>query len=432
MRISGRRNQRTGAIAVVGVLSGIGDSNPTVHHLAGFRFDSSQSGPSDQPWTSYANPSVAPSITNGYENMSDIAVSPENNKIVISGWGNGNKLQIYDFSVAKGFNVNSGSAVVTEYTGSATNELDHVTGIAFSADKTALAVTSERYVVVYDWSSGSINQRRWISSAISPSVATYSSVNFWPYDENTRSGPDEMVVATLRPANIGSGNLLGIYSFALNSSGTSVAPFNAHTIPTGPAAGAPTNGWGRPNSPANLSPLLIGGSRTALFDTNNDTQSPEARQYVNGMYQVSDGAAVSYPSGYVGTIDRISNIYISYSMFDYHGRAIVARTNSPDLEIYTQSKVDGDFTLLDSYSAGNTRDSSAFPAWGSRGIINSMFYDEDRDILFVCHRGSPYLTAIQMCDSGFDFKYNDMASPAPSSFVRASLVYDEKWKSYNS
>ena len=76
MRISGRRNQRTGAIAVVGVLSGIGDSNPTVHHLAGFRFDSSQSGPSDQPWTSYANPSVAPSITNGYENMSDIAVSP--------------------------------------------------------------------------------------------------------------------------------------------------------------------------------------------------------------------------------------------------------------------------------------------------------------------------------------------------------------------
>lgn len=432
MRISGRRNQKTGAVAVVGVLSGIGDNSQTVHHLAGFRFDSSKSGASEQPWTAYASPSVAPSITNGYQNQADLAVSPENNKIVISGWGNSNKLQIYDFSVAKGFNVNSGAAVVTDYVGSATNELNHVTGMAFSQDKTALAVTSERYVIVYDWSSGSINQRRWISQAISPSVATYSSVTFWPYDEEIRSGPDETVVATLRPANIGSGNLLGIYSWALDSSGVNVAPFYTHQIPTGPASGAPVNGWGRPDVPVSISPKLIGGSRTAFFDTNNDTQNPEARRYVFGMYQVSDGAPASYPAGYVGDGDRINRIYVSYSMFDPHGRAIVARTNSPDIEIYTQSQTDGDFSLLDSYSAGNTRDSTAFPSWGTRGIINSMFYDKDRDILFVCHRGSPYLTAIQMSDRGFDFKYNDMTSPAPSSFVRASLVYDEKWKSYNS
>ena len=442
MLVAGRRSQKTGAIGVIGVLNGIGDSSPTVHRIAGFLFDSSNSS---QPWTSFTAPSTAatsaPDTTNNVpSSLGDIAVSPENNKVVIGGYDNSNNLNIYDLDIKSSPSFGS----MTNYSPSDPEELDGVTGLAFSQDKTALAVSSERYITVYDWANGAISGRRWRSTRIPNSVdAKFAGLTFWPYDQAVRSGPDQIVVGVVRPDFLGSGNLIGISSYALDASGTNVSHFAQHQIPNGNAS---SYYWGRTNKPPTISPKLIGGSRTVCFDAyySNDT-TPKYR-YRFGNYQASNGAAVSYPAGYDNDIMRFdngtvntgtySNVTISYAFFDPHGRAIVARTGDGittstdvDIELYTQSDTDGSFDFVTSLNA----DIPSLNWNGStdRGIVDSMAYDKDRDILFVCHRGSPYLTAIQMSESGFSSVYPDMVTPPPSQFVRASLVYDEKWKSYN-
>lgn len=435
MLVSGRRGQKTGAIGVIGVLNGIGDSSPTVHRIAGFLFDSSNSS---QPWTSFTSPSTAatsaPDATvNVPSSLGDIAVTPENNKVVIGGYDNSNNLNIYDLNIKS----SPSFGAMTNYSPSDPEELDGVTGLAFSQDKTALAVSSERYITVYDWANGSITGRRWRSTRIPDSIpAKFAGLTFWPYDQNVRSGPDQIVVGVVRNDIIGGGNVIGISSYALDSSGTGITHFAQHTVPTGNNS---SFYFGRPNTPPKISPRLIGGSRTVLVETYNAGFSNLERVRYRGFnYQVSNGAAVSYPSGYVIDITAFSedSETVSYSMFDPHGRAIVARVSNldssadiVDIQMYDQSETDGSFTLKTSLS-------SDIPSltwdYSTRGIINSMAYDKDRDILFVCHRQSPYLTAIQMSEVGFASVYPDMVTPSPSPFVRASLVYDEKWKSYNS
>jgi hypothetical protein len=62
-----------------------------------------------------------------------------------------------------------------------------------------------------------------------------------------------------------------------------------------------------------------------------------------------------------------------------------------------------------------------------------MAYDKDQDILFLAHQSSPYISAIKMTSQGFGDLYNSPAAlDTPSSaVVRMTLVYDEKWKTYN-
>jgi hypothetical protein len=433
MLVSGRRGQKTGAIGVIGVLNGIGDSSPTVHRIAGFLFDSSNSS---QPWTSFTAPSTAatsaPDATvNVPSSLGDIAVTPENNKVVIGGYDNSNNLNIYDLNIKS----SPSFGAMTNYSPSDPEELDGVTGLAFSQDKTALAVSSNKYITVYNWENGAISGRRWRSVA-RDNNAKFAGLTFWPYDQEVRSGPDQIVVGVARPDFIGSGNKNVIRSYALDSSGTNISHFAQHAVPTGNNS---SYYFGRANTPLKISPRLIGGSRTVLAETYNAGFSNLERLRYRGFnYQVSNGAAVSYPSGYSNDITAFSedSQTVSYSMFDPHGRAIVARVSNfdasadiVDIQMYDQSETDGSFTLKTSLS-------SDIPSltwdYSTRGIINSMAYDKDRDILFVCHRQSPYLTAIQMSEVGFASVYPDMVTPSPSPFVRASLVYDEKWKSYNS
>jgi hypothetical protein len=116
---------------------------------------------------------------------------------------------------------------------------------------------------------------------------------------------------------------------------------------------------------------------------------------------------------------------VSRSIFDSNGRLIIATTTSPYLSVYNKNPSTGVYTL-----ASKGTPSLASIAW-SGGTINHLSYDEDQDILFVSHQSSPYLSAIQMSQSGFAFKYGDMASPPSSSVIKMSLVYDESWKSFN-
>lgn len=120
MRIGGSRTTHDiGAVAIVGITR----QSPFLH---GFRFDSSKTGPAEQPWTAYSAPSTVPQLSNQFNDMGDIAVSPENNKIVIGGYGNDatpsprEDLQIYDFSLYSGF----GSRCFTKRLLRSTQDLD--------------------------------------------------------------------------------------------------------------------------------------------------------------------------------------------------------------------------------------------------------------------------------------------------------------------
>jgi hypothetical protein len=414
MRIGGSRTTHDiGAVAIVGITR----QSPFLH---GFRFDSSKTGPAEQPWTAYSAPSTVPQLSNQFNDMGDIAVSPENNKIVIGGYGNDatpsprEDLQIYDFSLYSGFGSRAlyeAPAPVNTGFGFDESDFDWITGLAFSQDGSYLAVSTDRNGYVFNWSNGAISGERFRvygGGGDGTSSVMFSGVNFWPYDSDPRNGDDELVCFSRR--QISHGQSFVIFTYRL-SDGQQIY---AHSIPSGGA------GWGHLNFPVNLSPLLIGGTRTAYFQTYNSS----INRYVNGQYQVSDGAPVSYPAGYDGSTDRLENYYSTYGLFDPYGRAIVAKEQPNDIKLFKQRVSDGGFDVVSTYS-------SDIGSWNG-GVINSMFYDKDRDILFVCHRSSPYLTAIQMCKSGFAFKYADMASPASSAFVRASLVYDEKWKSHNS
>ena len=401
MRIGGgHRGYKTGVVAVVGLIR----NSP---YLAGFKFDASKDGSSEQPWTSYAAPSTTPSLSNQFTNLADIAVSPENNKIVLGGYGSNGNIQIYDFGIQSGFG--SRSLYAESYTG----DFTWVTGLAFSQDKKALAVTTDQIEAVYNWSNGSITGQRWRKESAGgdgTNDTMMAGVNLWPYDQEYRDGDDEMFCGAMRQRTHGK-----VFQFRTRrmSDGSQIY---THSIFSGGA------GWGFLNYPANISPLLIGGSRTVFFQTNNQTLSDRG---VNGQYQVSDGAAVNYPAGYDGSVNRLENQYSSYGFFDPHGRAIVAREDTNNIKLWTQSTTDGSFTEIADYN------SDIGSNW-SAGKIHSMFYDKDQDILFVCSESSPYLTAVQMSETGFVKKYADMATPVGSAFVRASLVYDEKWKSHNS
>jgi hypothetical protein len=109
-----------------------------------------------------------------------------------------------------------------------------------------------------------------------------------------------------------------------------------------------------------------------------------------------------------------------YCMFDPYGRLIIA--DRQNLRLYSQDLGTGAFSLIDSVTT-----------W-SHGIINSLAYDIDQDVLFVASQAAPYINAFRMSRSGFDLKYPAMTpslNDAGSSVIRMSLVYDEEWKSYN-
>ena len=151
MRIGGSRTTHDiGAVAIVGITR----QSPFLH---GFRFDSSKTGPAEQPWTAYSAPSTVPQLSNQFDNMGDIAVSPENNKVVVGGYDNSNNINIYDLNIKSSPSFGS----MVSYSPTDPEELDGVTGLAFSQDKTALAVSSDKYVTVYNWENGAISNRRW-------------------------------------------------------------------------------------------------------------------------------------------------------------------------------------------------------------------------------------------------------------------------------
>lgn len=109
------------------------------------------------------------------------------------------------------------------------------------------------------------------------------------------------------------------------------------------------------------------------------------------------------------------------AMFDPYGRLITVETNSHVLNIYTQAS-SGAFARIDSVSD-----------WGSKGTPGGMAYDKDRDVLFIGHTSSPYISAWKMDGTGFGSEY---ASPTggeiPAGTVnRISVLYDERWKSFN-
>lgn len=420
MRIGGgHRDNQKGAIAVVGVLK----NSP---FMAAYRFDADAT--SSNPWTKYTTltGNNIPDLTNGYENMADIAVCPENNKVVVGGWGtmtsnsHSSKIQVYDFDVASA----DGFGSHTDYTasgisGGASDDLNGVHGLAFSQDKSVLAVATGKRVIAYNWANGAITSVKWrqgASEGLNTSINTYaySAIGFWPYNESHRDGPNEMVVASERSARMGFPNYI-----------------HTHNIDTGelirkyPINTGGGTGYGFIQSPVKLSPKVIFGSRTAIGESTNTDNNPD-RMY-GFAYQVEDGSEVSYPAAYLGpNTNRIgTDEYTAYNMWDPYGRVISARTDPNDIKIYEQSLQTAEFSLVASYS-------DDIGAWGG-GHINSMAYDRDRDILFVCSRSAPYLTAVKMGQNKFVHKYTDISvsDQAGSSFVRASLMYDEKWKCFN-
>ena len=395
MRIGGsRRDNKTGALAVLFTTK----SSP---YLGGFRFDSSQSGASPGPWVERYSllPVQYPSITNGYDYGSDIAVSPENTRVIVGGQGSTN-LQIYAYDLNDGF---TGKTVRTSDPLYPT-EFTNVNGVAFSADGKTLAISSDDYVSAYSWSGEAITSRNFISSA--PTNSTAAGVNFWPYDSYPRVGDDEMIAASFRGSvfndhyvrtyNISSASIIDTQTYAPNNT---------------------TSSSGYLRYPPQISPRLVGspsyrvGFAWGSLDTIN-------------AYQVNDGVFGAYHLA-PGSPGQTNADKVTYAMFDPHGRMILGLDVSPWIEIWTQSSSAGTYTRLsDAASDGIT--------W-TGGEINSMAYDKDQDILFLAHQSSPYISAIKMTSQGFGDLYNSPAAiDIPSSaVVRMSLVYDEKWKTYN-
>lgn len=414
MRIGGgHRDNQKGAIAVVGVLK----NSP---YMAAYRFDADATGSS--PWTAYPalSGSSIPSLSNNNDYHADIAVCPENNKVVVGGIGTAgdsysSPLQVYDFDVSS----SAGFGSITEYTatgisGGDSNDLFRSYGLAFSQNKKVLVVSSGKRLVAYNWVNGQITSVKWRHGnapgrAIGADEYAYGAVGFWPYNDTNRDGPNEMVVGCIKNPRMG----FQFYIETINlETGSQIFSKAVNT-------GYPT-GYGFLQTPVKLSPLVVNGKRTAVGETLNTDNG----RYYGFAYDLEDGGEGTSPSQ---NTNRIGNDeYTSYNMFNPYGQVISARTNPYDIRIYNQSLFTGQFSRVSKYS-------DDIGTW-SGGHINSMAYDKDRDILFVCHRDAPYLTAVKMGRGKFVHKYTDISvsDQAGSAFVRASLLYDEKWKCLNS
>lgn len=397
-----RRDHKTGAAAVVFVQK----SSP---FIGGYRFDSSLDGGSEQPWVAkYSNPSTLPSVTNAADHSSDIAVAPSNDKVVMGGEGS-TQLHIYDYTLKNGFgNVtlrSNDSAVPTEFT--------NITGVAFSKNGKFLAVSSDTYASLYSWDGSAIDARL-VSFASPASFTTGASlnmkaggVNFWPYTDEPADGDDEALAVVwhsgtgtnadrIHTYGISAKSLLGVFSGTFSSAGSYA---------------------GIKNYPPQISPSLIGTSQNRIGFMFGEADR------VKG-YLVSDAVSAGshdMPGGSSNTYGLYN--HVKYATFDPHGRLIVATDSSPFIKLYSQNSSTGVYTLLSDLSSDGI-------TW-SGGEINSLAYDKTQDILFVAHQTSPYLSAIQMTETGFGNKYADMASPPASAVIRMSLVYDDQWKSFN-
>lgn len=111
------------------------------------------------------------------------------------------------------------------------------------------------------------------------------------------------------------------------------------------------------------------------------------------------------------------------AMFDPYDRLITVETNAPVLNIYTQSS-SGAFTRIDSVTDWGV---------GAKGTPGGMAYDKDRDVLFIGHTSSPYISAWKMDGTGFgDQITGPSGGVIPAGTVnRISVLYDERWKSFN-
>lgn len=393
-----RRDHKTGAAAVVFVQK----SSP---FIGGYRFDSSLDGGSEQPWVAkYSNPSTLPSVTNAADHSSDIAVAPSNDKVVMGGEGS-TQLHIYDYTLKNGFgNVtlrSNDSAVPTEFT--------NITGVAFSKNGKFLAVSSDTYASLYSWDGSAIDAR--LASFTPPTSGQKAAgVNFWPYNDQPADG-DEEALAVVWGNRFFINDLVRIYGITSKSvlSDFIVSRSNLSSYE------------GVKNYPPQISHTLVNISGTEarvgfLFGESGLTNGAlfEDNVFVVSPAHVMPGE-VNNSYGIRGTV--------KYATFDPHGRLIVATDSSPFIKLYTLNTSTGVYTLLSDLSSDGI-------TW-SGGEINSLAYDKTQDILFVAHQTSPYLSAIQMTETGFGNKYADMASPPASAVIRMSLVYDDQWKSFN-
>lgn len=110
---------------------------------------------------------------------------------------------------------------------------------------------------------------------------------------------------------------------------------------------------------------------------------------------------------------------VQTAIFDPYGRLITYQASTARLRIYTQDG-GGTLTELDTDTGVD-----------GLGLGTLMQYDKDQDLLFIGGNNSPLVAAYQMGGGGFVSKYAN-PSVLPSSGVnKISLMYDERWKHFN-
>lgn len=106
------------------------------------------------------------------------------------------------------------------------------------------------------------------------------------------------------------------------------------------------------------------------------------------------------------------------SIFDPYGRLITLETSTPKLAIYTQA------------SSGSMTQLATSTALDSIGTPDSLAYDKDNDILFVGSSSSVYIWAIPLTGKGFGSIFTSPTA-ATGLVYGISLLYDERWKNFN-
>lgn len=420
MRISAARaNYPKGAAAIV-------YASVNSPYIGGYRFDALNT---TNPWKAkYANPSHTPTVSGLNDRNSAIAVAPSN-RHVLYGANGCSALTIYQFDTRLGFT----SGLDKSETNA--GEFSSISGILFSQDEQSLLVSSTvpsnaaegSVVTSYPWDSSAsgsavVGSRNWAHAAgnfIQFGSQKYDITSISTYQTpELQSGPDEFVVITCSHVPT-AGIQQTLRTLQLNTG--AVEDVLYYPNPTSPTTSS-SDASGQLLQPVAISPIpatfsgLTASTMIAVGHYNTDSylSATDIQDGVNNSFN-HDSRNSLLPSYSTQNTAR-------YCMFDPYGRLIIAQSDSPYLQIYTQDFTNGQFTLLDTFSS-----------WAG-GTINSLAYDKDQDVLFVASQSAPYITAFRMSKSGFDLKYPDMTPSIPNaggSVVRMSLVYDEDWKSYN-
>jgi len=300
-------------------------------------------------------------------NANGVAVGSGNSAIVATGGSNSN-IHVWSYNPVSG---SFGSATQTSFT--------FPFSVNFSQNRDRLLVSGDGGLSEYAYTSS--------TDTIGSSAYTITSTFGANFRISEFLWNDKIVIVSFT-----SGSSFATYTRSLSSKTLTFKQLSA--------------AYGVPDTFSLSGKTLSDGRRTLALPTN--TGFVLLRMSATGAI----GSTIS--TSFTGSAVRTA-------MFDPYNRLITVETNPNVLNIYTQS-LSGSFTRINSISD-----------WGAKGTPGGMMYDKDRDVLFIGHSVSPYISAWKMDGTGFGAEITGPSGgDIPAGLVnRISVMYDERWKSFN-